>query len=230
MAGNVKMQNEGSGNSAATTQQLEQLLKLLPSLNVGGTETDDDMDASYSGMVSCNLVDISGKEWILDSGATHHMTGCKTMMCEIEPCSSKNTINLPTRKSSHITGAGKVMLNEEITLHKVMLIPDFKQNLLSVQKLCKDNNYKVTFLPKICIIEDCTSAEVKGIGISKSGLYYLVDAPVQASLKKIETELKRHLQTHVCDQSRQVMSAEVNVKVPNIVTHTKKMSLVTTWH
>lgn len=62
-----------------TPQQLEQLAKLMPQLHPHkGCETDEEIDTHFSGMISSNilchhdagLVD----EWIVDSGASDHIT------------------------------------------------------------------------------------------------------------------------------------------------------------
>ncbi|XP_057250752.1 uncharacterized protein LOC104908238 [Beta vulgaris subsp. vulgaris] len=61
LAANIQGKGEGSscGSTAAviTPQQLEQLMKLLPTPSRGGTsEIDDEMECSYAGMITCWLL------------------------------------------------------------------------------------------------------------------------------------------------------------------------------
>lgn len=83
-AAHVKSNIEGSSSSSSTTitaQQLEQLMKLLPTPSKApGSDTEEEMDYSYAGMVSCNMADSVKEEWIIDSGASDHMTGCLSML------------------------------------------------------------------------------------------------------------------------------------------------------
>ncbi|KAL2942747.1 Gag polyprotein [Bienertia sinuspersici] len=46
---------------------------------------------------------------------------------------------------------------------KVMLIPNFEDNLLSIQKLSKESNCQVVFQPQYCLIQHRETKEVKGI-------------------------------------------------------------------
>lgn len=72
-----------SSSSAITTvtaQQLEKLIKMLPTLTKGDQSEEDDIEINYSSMVSYNLVRTVGNDWIVDSGATHHMTSNKRML------------------------------------------------------------------------------------------------------------------------------------------------------
>lgn len=88
-----------SGAAALTPQQLEQLLKLLPSSSKSGNgETDDEMDTNYAGMVTCCNVEVKKSKWILDSGATHHMCGEQRWMQNIKVVENgehKSSCNTP---------------------------------------------------------------------------------------------------------------------------------------
>jgi len=53
----------------------------------------------------------------------------------------------------------------------VLLVPDFKFNMLSVSKATKQLSCFVSFYPDFCVFQDLHSGKVKGIGKEKGGLY-----------------------------------------------------------
>lgn len=94
-----------------TSQQLEHLLKLIPSNAVQGlrgSDTEDELDTSncFSGMVTCNLSFTQNDVWIIDSGASNHMTADKEKPTNVREASSNLTINLPTGAASRISHIG----------------------------------------------------------------------------------------------------------------------------
>lgn len=59
-----------TARGAITPQQFKQLMKLLPTPSRdGGSKTEDEMDFTYAGMVSCCYADTLNTPWIIDSGA-----------------------------------------------------------------------------------------------------------------------------------------------------------------
>lgn len=54
--------------------QIKQLLKLLPSKNTS-SDTEEEIDNAYAGMTYCSHDNITKEAWIIDSGASDHMTG-----------------------------------------------------------------------------------------------------------------------------------------------------------
>jgi len=56
---------------------------------------------------------------------------------------------------------------------------------MSVSKLCKDSKCLAVFSEDICLLQDCDTKPVKGLGECRDGLYYLVNTP----LEKISPDL-----------------------------------------
>lgn len=84
---------------------------MLPTTSKGGGDTDDELEGHYAGMVSCYFVDsIRNEEWIIDSGASDHMTGMISVLKDALVCQSNKKINLPTGETSQITHSGSVPL------------------------------------------------------------------------------------------------------------------------
>lgn len=137
------------------------------------------MDLSYTGsypsMVSCYFAGCVKNEWIIDFGASDHMTGSFDAL--IDHVESKNNphINLPNWRSVKYITTGNVKLKNEIELKNVLYVPAFKHNLLSVNKLALDTCYNVSFHFGFRIIHDDIVKKVKGVGRARNGLIILFD-------------------------------------------------------
>lgn len=72
-------------NLKITPQQLEQLMQLLLKCAVlKGSETDEELDFGFSGMVNVNIVKVPKSEWIMDSGASDHMVSSLDRMINVK--------------------------------------------------------------------------------------------------------------------------------------------------
>lgn len=78
-------------------------------------------------MASCHYANVTDSTWIIDSGASGHMTGNFSILSGTVRCRSEARINLPTGHTSGITHSGCVKLENEM-----VYVPDFKHNLMSV--------------------------------------------------------------------------------------------------
>jgi len=87
-------------------------------------------------------------------------------------------INFPAGSLAQIPHKGQVHLPNSLVLRNTLCVPSFRFNLLSISKLTEDNNCVVLFYPKFCLIQDFATEKLKGLGIQRGGLYYLVDADV----------------------------------------------------
>lgn len=215
-----------------TTQQLEQLLKLLPTPSKAGpTDTDDEIDTSYSSMVFCYLAESVHSEWIVDSGASDHMCGDYNML--IDPVATKHEpkINLPTGETSVISHTGKVRLRNGLTLNNVLYIPSFKHNLISANKLCIDANCKVVFQSEFCIIQNGNTSTVVGVEKCTNGLYYLLNEPVQKTLADLNHLIKSpYTRTITKTTNKNALNSSSYHNLPSTLTHVPTLSKTTLWH
>ncbi|KAF7810397.1 uncharacterized protein G2W53_037140 [Senna tora] len=72
--------------------------------------------------------------WIVDTGASSHMSHDKNMLSEIKVLESPITVHLPYGKTIIVKEVGRAIINDDLTLENVLLIPSFKYNLLSDNK------------------------------------------------------------------------------------------------
>ncbi|KAL8139918.1 hypothetical protein V2J09_005939 [Rumex salicifolius] len=76
--------------------------------------------------------------WIIDSGATHHITPNLSLFSSYEALSTPDFITMPDGSQSQITHVGIVKLNDQYVLRNVLCVPGFTFNLLSVSQFSKD--------------------------------------------------------------------------------------------
>lgn len=164
-------------SASFTPQQLEQLTKLLnsqmQSANCCQSETDDELD-HFSGMITCCQATSNSQDWIIDSGASDHMTSHISNLSQFKTAIALH-INLPNGSQAAISHIGTVILPTGLKLQKVLCVPKFQHNLLSVQKLIKDSGCTVHFFNTHCLILDNMTDTLMGIGEAKNGSYYMVD-------------------------------------------------------
>ena len=111
--------------------------------------------------------------WILDSGATDHVT------CSLNNLHSYERINpiivkLPNGHHVHATHSGIVHLSTTITLFNVLYIPTFTFNLISISKLVSSTNCALIFSSTSCTLQDTNNRIKIGIVEERHGLYHLI--------------------------------------------------------
>ena len=106
----------------------------------------------------------------------------------------------------------------------MLVILIFKHNQLSVTKLVEDNTCKVSFFNGFCIITSTVNDEVKGVGKSKIGLYYLQNELMEETLSELKRMLCVVKQTH---QRKMVMNVLLN---PCSITNIHQLGKAELWH
>jgi len=90
-----------------------------------------------------------GKVWILDTGATNHVTHDLSQFSsfyKIKPI----TIRLPNNSTIVDEFAGTKIFSDSLIIFNVLYIPEFSFNIISVQTLTKDSNCKLIFSCEQC--------------------------------------------------------------------------------
>jgi hypothetical protein len=114
---------------------------------------------------------MSHSEWVLDSGASHHMSLDSSSFTFVSPLSS---IPIMTVDGIHmpLTGVGSV-ITPHLSLPNVYLIPKLKLNLASVGQICDSGDYLVMFSGSFCCVQDLQSQKLIRTSRRENELYIL---------------------------------------------------------
>lgn len=114
---------------------------------------------------------------MLDIGATHHMIADLDNLTLVAPFERNERITLGNGEGLPVvnTGLGSIFTSSKaLTLHMVLHVPKLVASLLSVYRLCKDNNCYVIFDEFGFWVQDKATKKVLLRGrSSSSGLYYI---------------------------------------------------------
>ncbi|KAK9668023.1 hypothetical protein RND81_13G029800 [Saponaria officinalis] len=109
--------------------------------------------------------------WIIDTGVTDHMSPWKSQFQSLKMLKQPLKIGLPDGTVKLVYQFGDVMLNPSLVLQDVLVVPEFKHNLLSVSKLLDHNNLSVHFDDSGCWFQDLSTKKVLARGSKHSGLF-----------------------------------------------------------
>ncbi|XP_074342808.1 uncharacterized protein LOC141680498 [Apium graveolens] len=166
------------GAVSFTVAQYQQILQLIGKESITNDSNNTgsiDMAGKFCNMAGqFSFTSSSGTNWIVDSGATDHMC------CDISLFTSHDIVHtpssyitIPNGKQVQIAHTGTVNRSNDIVLKNVLYVPDFKFNLVSIPKICKDMACSVTFNDN-CFLQG-PSMRPQHLGSFKNGLYYLED-------------------------------------------------------
>ncbi|KAL4031039.1 hypothetical protein IC575_009295 [Cucumis melo] len=105
---------------------------------------------AQSGMPqSLGLISVDGKNpWILDSGATDHLTGSSEHFISYAPCAGNEKIRIADGSLAPIAGKGQIVPFDGFALQNVLHVPKLSYNLLSISKITRELHCKAIFLPE----------------------------------------------------------------------------------
>jgi hypothetical protein len=125
------------------------------------------------------------KTWLVDSGASKHMTWYKEILSYFQTKSFVEQVEIGDEKCYKIEGVGSISFRLEFgaRLHvdEVLYVPWLKKNLLSVATL-EDKGYWVIFKEKKTLLWDkgCHLSTSEPIGTHSGGMYVVSGHSVQA--------------------------------------------------
>ncbi|KAH0672680.1 hypothetical protein KY290_024912 [Solanum tuberosum] len=109
--------------------------------------------------------------WILDSGATHHVTADSD---NLKKYTGNEEVSMGDGKTIPITHTGLTQIkasNSNFMLSNTLCAPAIKKNLISVAKFCTDNLTSIEFFPHSFLVKDLKTRSILVQGWNKHGLY-----------------------------------------------------------
>lgn len=178
--------------------QYDQLISLLRKVNVdaqpsSNTEAPTSSAAHLAGKTFCFYSSKHQLSWIIDSGATDHMTSHLSFFTDSKPLPQPCFITMPDGKKSPVLHIGSIKLTPQITLHDVLHVPGFHFNLISASKLTKHLHSNFIFTPSSCCIQASSMKHHLELGKEIRGIYYF-NQPDDTQSTPVNT-----VATHACN-------------------------------
>ena len=118
---------------------MKQLLSLV--------SKNDDSISQANAVTKPGLSKITSRNWIIDSGATDHITSSLKLFFSKNKSCALSSVTLPSGDKVKIIAKGSVPLNSVYYLHNVLCVPTFKVDLISVSRLTRALSCSITFFP-----------------------------------------------------------------------------------
>ena len=164
-------QDKNRGGKAAV-----QLVQEPDFYGVGGQDlTEQNLTTGKRGKIGIALKvsDFAGGDtWIIDSGASDHMTFDKSLFSSLSPSpvskvSNANGVYFP------VLGIGTIPVTPTMVLTNVLFVPALSHHLLSISALNSQNKCSVTFFPMYVIFQDLSTRAMIGRGDLRGRLFRL---------------------------------------------------------
>ena len=125
-----------------------------------------------SGKPNTCLISSSSK-WVINSGATDHMTSNFNLFTKFQPHPFTSTVTLVDGSTSCVFWSKTIHLISLITSTYVLSLPQFYFNLIYVSKLTRTLNCSILFFLDYCLIQDLLMKQIIGRGHEYEALYIL---------------------------------------------------------
>lgn len=161
-------------------------------------------------------------DWILDTGATHHMTADIGNLSISHPyhTSDKITVGSGEGLTIQIIGCSTIKpASHSLQLNNVLHVPRLAANLLSLNKLCSDNRCYVTLDDEFFCVQDKVTREVLFHGSSRKHLYKIPKRSLNLHLaaaflgQKVKSSTWHHRLGHPTNEVVSKMLAFSNIPV-----------------
>lgn len=97
--------------------------------------------------------------WIIDLGASDHMTDSYHLFTIYSTCAGNLKVKIADRSLSSVAGKGSIKISDSITLEFVLHVSKLSCNLLFLSQLTKTSNCSAKFFPSYCVFQDLSSGK-----------------------------------------------------------------------
>ncbi|RVX10877.1 Retrovirus-related Pol polyprotein from transposon TNT 1-94 [Vitis vinifera] len=130
--------------------------------------------------------------WILDSGASDHISGNKNIFSSITTTSTLPTVTLANGSQTMAKGFGFAHPLPSLPLYSVLYAPECPFNLIFISKITRTLNCSITFSDKFVTLQDWSTGKTIGIGREFQGLYHLTAPSTPAVCISTDASLLIH--------------------------------------
>ena len=116
-------------------------------------------DQGNCGQVFCSSITQNDDAWIIDSGATDHMTFDPNDFSNTTPLRGTCITNA-NGATYPVTGAGTVRLSPSLSLAHTLLVPSLSNKLMYVSQVNKEVNCIILVYSTFCLLQDILSKEI----------------------------------------------------------------------
>ncbi|KAM2668187.1 hypothetical protein EV2_019802 [Malus domestica] len=133
----------------------------------------EDMQGIMNSFKTALNVNMLHDFWVVDSGATDHMTNQVSKFHKFEKLSKPSQVSTANGESAKVLGKGKINLMSNKIESVALYVPSFPFQLLSVGKITNTLNCLAIFSSHNVIFQDCVTKKTIGEGFYLDGLYYI---------------------------------------------------------
>ena len=158
----------------ALAQEMMRLVK--GQQGTGVQHNDTGAFAHFAGIsshspISCAVLNGAQGSWIIDTGASDHMTFDFILFSNTSTLPFPVHVTLPDGSIKPVTLVDDIQLSPSLNLRNVLFVPDFKYSLLSVAKFLTDNYCCTVFYPTHRVFQDLSTKLIVAVGKKAGGLY-----------------------------------------------------------
>nr|KYP49899.1 hypothetical protein KK1_028398 [Cajanus cajan] len=165
----LKIEPEGNHPITLSTDDYQEYLQLKATKQASSSITV----AHTGNSTVCLSHSTSIGPWVLDSGASDHLTGNVSLFPNLSSPKTPHHITLADGSKVQVTGIGQISPLPSLPLKSVLLVPGYPFNLNSISKLTRSLNCVITFTSDSFLIQDRSTGQTIGAGSESHGLYYL---------------------------------------------------------
>ncbi|KAG6508408.1 hypothetical protein ZIOFF_033782 [Zingiber officinale] len=159
-----------TGLSSTDIVNLQHLLSRLQASSSASTPADSTPFQAHTGIRGLGL-SVTGPNfyspWVIDSGATDHMTNAANSFISYSLSSGQEKVIIADGTKATVAGKGSIKLTDHFFLSSALHVPSVSINLLSVSSITKQLHCSVTFFPDHCVFQDLETKQT--IGTDREG-------------------------------------------------------------
>ena len=148
--------------------------------------------AQTSNASTCLTHTSSLRPWILDSGASDHISNKNDLFSSITTTSALPNVTLANGSQTMAKGIGLAHPFPSIPLNSILYTPECPFNLISISKITRTLNCSISFSDKFVTLQDQSTGKTIVIGCESQGLYHLTSNSSHAVCVSIDAHFLIH--------------------------------------